>query len=117
MSEADARKRTKELLERVSLAARATHYPVELSGGEMQRVAVARALIAAPRLVLADEPTGNLDSENGEQVMQLLADLNRELEVTIILATHSEEAARYAKRVITMRDGRIASDAKTSPEA
>jgi putative ABC transport system ATP-binding protein len=107
--EREASRRAVELLDRVGLGARAAHFPAELSGGEMQRAAVARAIIARPKLVLADEPTGNLDSENGEQVMSLLGDLNRELGITIILATHSEEAARYAKRVIRMRDGLIES--------
>jgi len=106
-SAALCRKRSHVLLERVGLSARAAHFPAELSGGEMQRAAVARAIIAEPRLVLADEPTGNLDSENGRQVMRLLADLNRELGVTIILATHSEEAASYARRILHMRDGTV----------
>jgi putative ABC transport system ATP-binding protein len=105
--EREANRRAQELLARVRLDGRASHYPAELSGGEMQRAAIARALIASPKLVLADEPTGNLDSENGEQVMQLLAEINRELGVTFILATHSEEAARFARRVVRMRDGLI----------
>ena len=99
--------RTRILLERVGLDARSAHFPAELSGGEMQRTAVARAVIASPEIVLADEPTGNLDSENGRQVMKLLADLNGELGITIILATHSEEAALYTRRTIRMRDGLI----------
>lgn len=103
----ESRERTKSLLERVGMSARADHYPAELSGGEMQRAAVARAVISEPQLILADEPTGNLDTDNGEQVMRLLADLNREMGVTIILATHSEEAARYTRRIIHMRDGLI----------
>ncbi len=107
--ERQARERAAELLDRVGLGARASHFPAELSGGEMQRAAVARAIIARPKLVLADEPTGNLDSENGRQVMNLLADLNGELGITIILATHSEEAAAKAKRTIRMRDGLIES--------
>jgi putative ABC transport system ATP-binding protein len=105
--EQTARKRTADLIERVGLASRATHFPAQLSGGEMQRAAVARAIIGEPKLVLADEPTGNLDSENGREVMELLADLNRELGVTILLATHSEEAVRYTRRTIRMRDGLI----------
>jgi putative ABC transport system ATP-binding protein len=108
-TEREAGARAAELLDRVGLGARASHYPAELSGGEMQRAAVARAIIARPMLVLADEPTGNLDSENGEQVMDLLADLNRELGITIILATHSQEAAARAGRTVRMRDGLIES--------
>jgi putative ABC transport system ATP-binding protein len=76
----------------------------------MQRAAVVRAIIAEPKLVLADEPTGNLDTENGTQVIRLLSDLNRELGVTVLLATHSDEAARYASRTIRMRDGLIHQD-------
>lgn len=102
--------RARALLERVGLTDRADHYPAELSGGEMQRCAVARAIISHPELVLADEPTGNLDSENGHQVMRLLAELNRETGITIILATHAGESADYARRVIRMRDGVIESD-------
>jgi len=102
-----ARERTRTLLERVGLGPRSEHFPAELSGGEMQRTAVARAVIASPEIVLADEPTGNLDSENGEQVMKLLADLNSELGITVILATHSEEAALHTRRTVRMRDGLI----------
>jgi putative ABC transport system ATP-binding protein len=78
----------------------------------MQRAAVARAIITEPKLVLADEPTGNLDTENGAEVMKLLAEINRELRVTILLATHSEEAAGYAMRIIRMRDGLIQADSQ-----
>lgn len=88
--------RAREMLGRVGLADRAAHFPAELSGGEMQRAALARAVVTQPDLILADEPTGNLDTDNGTQVMNLLAELNRELGLTIILATHSIEAARYA---------------------
>jgi putative ABC transport system ATP-binding protein len=105
VDERQARVRAKAMIERVGLAERETHFPAELSGGEMQRTAVARAVVYQPELVLADEPTGSLDSANGEQVMRLLTDLNRELNVTILLATHSEEAARYAKRIVRLRDG------------
>jgi putative ABC transport system ATP-binding protein len=99
--------RAREILDRVGLAERAAHFPAELSGGEMQRAAVARAIVTRPDLILADEPTGNLDTDNGTQVMNLLAELNRELRLTIILATHSIEAARYARRTLSMRDGLI----------
>jgi len=106
-SERPANQLAENLLIRVGLENRASHYPAELSGGEMQRTAVARALIINPKLVLADEPTGNLDSENGRQVMKLLAEINRDLGVTIILATHSDEAAQFTHRIIRMRDGLI----------
>ncbi|MGA9770594.1 MAG: ABC transporter ATP-binding protein [Blastocatellia bacterium] len=109
-SDREAAQRTRALIERVGMTARASHYPAELSGGEMQRTAVARAIITRPGLILADEPTGNLDTENGGAVMQLLAELNRETGVTIILATHSEESAAYTKRTIRMRDGLIERD-------
>lgn len=99
--------RAREMLGRVGLADRAAHFPAELSGGEMQRAALARAVVTQPDLILADEPTGNLDTDNGTQVMNLLAELNRELGLTIILATHSIEAARYARRTFRMRDGLI----------
>jgi ABC-type lipoprotein export system ATPase subunit len=103
----EARRRATEVLTRVGLARRAAHYPAELSGGEMQRAAVARAVVTRPDLILADEPTGNLDTDNGTEVMKLLAELNRQLGLTIILATHSAEAARYAKQTLRMRDGLI----------
>ncbi len=97
------------LAERVGLSPRRGHYPQQLSGGEMQRAAIARALVHAPALVLADEPTGNLDSDNGARVLDLLAELNRDSGVTILLATHDADIARRADRIVHMRDGRIAS--------
>ena len=106
----ESSRRADEFLNRVGLAPRASHFPAALSGGEMQRAAVARAVIARPELLIADEPTGNLDSESGLRVMELLQELNRDIGVTILLATHSEEAARYAGRVICMRDGLIETD-------
>lgn len=111
-SEIQSRKRASELLDQVGLAARRNHFPAQLSGGELQRAAVARAVVANPRLLLADEPTGNLDTDNGSKVMKLLADLNRDSGVTILLATHSEEAAGYASRMIRMRDGMIQDDSR-----
>ncbi|NUQ61808.1 MAG: ABC transporter ATP-binding protein [Pirellulales bacterium] len=105
--ESAARRRACALLDRVGLADRADYLPAQLSGGEMQRAAVARAVAAEPALVLADEPTGNLDSTNGEAVMELLADLNERSGLTILLATHSAEAARYARRTLELRDGRL----------
>ena len=95
------------LLDRVGLNARLRHYPRQLSGGEMQRAAVARALVHQPALVIADEPTGNLDSENGRRVIDLLSDLNRERNVALILATHDRDVAAAARRVLYMRDGRL----------
>ncbi len=97
-----------ELAERVGLGHRLRYYPQQLSGGEMQRAAIARAVIHQPAILIADEPTGNLDSENGSRVLKLLVELNRELGITILLATHSEETAAAADRIIYMRDGLIA---------
>jgi len=104
---AEAEARAKELLARVGLGQRMEHRPNELSGGEQQRVAIARALINEPRLVLADEPTGNLDSATGEEIISLLADLHKEEEVTLIVATHDEKVAAHAERVLRLADGRI----------
>jgi putative ABC transport system ATP-binding protein len=106
----DARKRVKDLLDRVGLADRAHHYPVQLSGGEQQRIALARAFITEPPLLMADEPTGNLDSANGAQVLELLLRLNREQKTTLFLVTHDAQLASYADRIITLRDGRVLSD-------
>jgi len=114
-TEQHARGAAAGLLERVGISNRAHHFPAALSGGEMQRAAVARAVINQPALLLADEPTGNLDSTNGRHVMEVLEEMNRELSVAVILATHSEEAARSARRVISMRDGMIEFDRGRSP--
>ena len=105
---ADAAARATELLERVGLRARAEAHPYELSGGEMQRVAIARALGSGARLLLADEPTGNLDSRNGEGVLALLDEVRRERGVTLLLATHSSAAASRADRTVRLKDGRAA---------
>ena len=96
------------LLTRVGLGHRLDHYPRALSGGEMQRVAIARALVHRPVLVIADEPTGNLDSDNGRRVIDLLASLNAETGITFLMATHAPDLAAAAGRVVEMRDGRIA---------
>ncbi len=104
----DADARAKALAERVGIAHRLSHYPQQISGGEMQRAAIARALIHRPALLVADEPTGNLDSENGARVLALIRELNTELGVTILLATHSAEIAAAAARVMRMKDGRFA---------
>ena len=108
--DADAEARARALLAEVGLAERAHHYPVQLSGGEQQRVAVARALARRPPLLLADEPTGNLDSATGKQIIELLVGVNRRLGRTLVLVTHDPALAGHADRVITLRDGRIVSD-------
>jgi putative ABC transport system ATP-binding protein len=95
------------IAERVGLTQRLGHRPAQLSGGEMQRAAIARAMVHRPALLVADEPTGNLDSANGARILELLADLHRETGVSILLATHSDEVAALADRIIRMRDGRI----------
>jgi putative ABC transport system ATP-binding protein len=105
--------RAQQLLGSVGLEDRMHHYPVQLSGGEQQRVALARAFVARPPIVLADEPTGNLDTANGEHVLNLLLTLNREQGTTLILVTHDAAIAHHASRIVTMRDGLIVSDATT----
>jgi putative ABC transport system ATP-binding protein len=105
---AEAESRAKTLAERVGIAHRLHHYPQQISGGEMQRAAMARALIHQPSLIVADEPTGNLDSENGDNVLALLKRLNTEMGVTILLATHAADVAAAARRVLKMRDGKFA---------
>jgi putative ABC transport system ATP-binding protein len=102
--------RASELLDRVGLAPRASHLPSELSGGEQQRVSIARALLMEPELVLADEPTGNLDSRSEAQVLELLAALNRDEGHTIVMVTHDPSAAAIAQRVVFLRDGRVAGE-------
>lgn len=101
-----------EILERVGLKERLTHKPSQLSGGEQQRVAIARALVGGPRLVLADEPSGNLDSENGRQVFDLLLGLNRELKTTLVVVTHNKELAYSLDRVLSIIDGKISPSQK-----
>jgi putative ABC transport system ATP-binding protein len=103
----DAADRARELLDRVDLARRRDAHPYELSGGEMQRAAIARALVTGARLLLADEPTGNLDSRHGEEVLALLDEVRRERGVTVMLATHSDAAVRRADRVVELIDGRL----------
>ena len=106
---ANSTKIAMQALERVGLKHRAQHKPTELSGGEKQRVAIARALVNKPAIILADEPTGNLDSVTGEEIMSLFHELNHE-DVTLILVTHEIEIAQQAKRIIQMKDGRIIKD-------
>lgn len=105
-----AQARAADLLIAVGLRDRQAHYPVQLSGGEQQRVAVARAFACRPPILLADEPTGNLDSTTGEQVIDLLLGLNRDYGSTLVLVTHDTALASFAERIITLRDGRIESD-------
>jgi putative ABC transport system ATP-binding protein len=105
----DAPERAREKLARVGLDGRENHRPTQLSGGEQQRVAIARALINEPAIILADEPTGNLDSRRGQDVLALFQDLNRE-GITIVMVTHEEQIAMHARRVMRVKDGRLASD-------
>ncbi len=106
----DGSPRAKQLLAQVGLLDRASHYPIQLSGGEQQRVALARAFMTQPPILLADEPTGNLDTANGRIVLDLLIKLNREEKTTLVMVTHDKELATYADRVITLRDGLLVSD-------
>jgi len=108
-----ALERARQLLSKVGLDERRDHYPIQLSGGEQQRVALARAFMRRPPLLLADEPTGNLDSTNGQQVLELLLSLNQQEGATLVLVTHDAALARHASRVLTMRDGLIVSDERT----
>jgi putative ABC transport system ATP-binding protein len=102
--------RARELLDRVGLSERRDHYPVQLSGGEQQRVALARAFMVHPPILLADEPTGNLDTVNGKHILELLIDLNRREKTTLVLVTHDPELARHADRRIVLRDGLVITD-------
>jgi putative ABC transport system ATP-binding protein len=106
----NARDRAQRLLEDVDLIARAHHYPSQLSGGEQQRVAIARAFANDPSILLADEPTGNLDSRNGRHVFEMMVEMNRKRNATLVLVTHDHELAALADRQISLRDGRVASD-------
>jgi putative ABC transport system ATP-binding protein len=106
----DARRAAIPWLERVGLAARLNHTPDQLSGGERQRVAIARALVNEPRLILADEPTGSLDSQRGAEILALLAEIARQQRAAVLLVTHDPQAAAVADRVCTLRDGRLVAD-------
>lgn len=113
VSTCERMKRVNEALERMQIAHRTEHYPQQLSGGQQQRVAIARAIVTNPRIILADEPTGNLDSTNGNEVMNLLKELNRD-GATVVMVTHSEENAREAERIIRMMDGYILTENKNT---
>ncbi|MEW6130315.1 MAG: ABC transporter ATP-binding protein [Acidobacteriota bacterium] len=104
----------KELIEDVGLTARAHHYPSQLSGGEQQRVAIARAFANNPSILLADEPTGNLDSKNGGHILELMVNLNRKRKTTLVLITHDREIAAMADRLVSLRDGRVVSDSTSN---
>ena len=106
MGKAERKERVLEILRKVKLSHRAKHYPHQLSGGQQQRVAIARAVVGKPSIILADEPTGNLDSKNGMEVMQLLGELNEE-GTTIVMVTHSKHDATYASRIINLFDGQV----------
>jgi putative ABC transport system ATP-binding protein len=109
VSASERRRRVRESLERMKIVHRARHMPQQLSGGQQQRVAIARAVLSRPKLILADEPTGNLDSANGEEVMQLLTELNEE-GTTVVMVTHSHSHAEYAHRIVNLFDGAVVSE-------
>ena len=111
ISAAERKQRVTEIMKRMAISHRAKHYPQQLSGGQQQRVAIARAVVANPKLILADEPTGNLDSKNGREVMTLLSELNAD-GTTVIMVTHSPKDAAVAQRTINLFDGQIVSDVK-----
>ncbi|MBO8439879.1 MAG: ABC transporter ATP-binding protein [bacterium] len=106
ISAEERKQKVLDIMRRMSISHRAKHYPQQLSGGQQQRVAIARAVVSGPKLILADEPTGNLDSKNGKEVMELLTQLNRE-GTTIVMVTHSQHDAGYAQRIINLFDGEI----------
>jgi putative ABC transport system ATP-binding protein len=111
VGDAELRRRARELLDEVGLSDRAEHLPSQLSGGEQQRVAIARALTTSPRVVLADEPTGNLDSATGAEIVDLLTALSSEHGQTVVLVTHDHDVAARAHRIVRMKDGRVVGDA------
>jgi putative ABC transport system ATP-binding protein len=112
--ESDAQPAAERLLERVGLGSRSHHYPIQLSGGEQQRVALARAFINRPKILFADEPTGNLDGKNGGHIVDLLFDMNRSEGTTLILVTHDTSLAEHCDRVISIQDGRIQNDQRNT---
>ena len=109
MKTSERKKRVEDVLERMKIGHRAKHFPQQLSGGQQQRVAIARAVVANPKLILADEPTGNLDSKNGIEVINLLTELNKE-GTTIIMVTHSDRDAGYAHRIVNLFDGQVVAE-------
>ena len=109
VSAKERKEAVKKVIDRVAMGHRAKHYPAQLSGGQQQRVAIARAVVANPKLILADEPTGNLDSKNGKEVMELLKELHKE-GTTIVMVTHSQRDASYADRVVNLFDGQIVNE-------
>ena len=111
ISAGERKQKVNEILKRMGISHRAKHFPQQLSGGQQQRVAIARAVVSNPKLILADEPTGNLDSKNGKEVMELLRELNQE-GTTIVMVTHSQKDAAVAQRVINLFDGQIVGDVK-----
>src|SRR5574344_804416 len=111
ISSSERKQRVTEMLKRMNISHRAQHFPQQLSGGQQQRVAIARAVVSNPKLILADEPTGNLDSKNGREVMELLKELNNEGS-TIVMVTHSQRDAGYAQRILNLFDGQIVTDVK-----
>ncbi len=113
MKASERKKRVEDVLERMKIGHRAKHFPQQLSGGQQQRVAISRAVVANPKLILADEPTGNLDSKNGVEVMNLLSELNQE-GATIVMVTHSERDARFAHRTINLFDGEVIVEKRNS---
>lgn len=113
----ERRARALAALERVGLSGRANHTPAELSGGQQQRVAIARAIVSEPTLLLADEPTGNLDTARSHEIMELLIELNRENNLTVVMVTHEADIAAYAERSLKFVDGRVASDSRVTEMA
>ena len=109
VSAAERKKKVQEAMERMAIVHREKHFPQQLSGGQQQRVAIARAVVANPKLILADEPTGNLDSKNGQEVMNLLSELNKE-GTTIVMVTHSQQDAGFASRIINLFDGKVVTE-------
>ena len=109
VSATERKKKVQEAMERMAIVHREKHFPQQLSGGQQQRVAIARAVVANPKLVLADEPTGNLDSKNGQEVMNLLSELNKE-GTTIVMVTHSQHDAGFASRIINLFDGKVVTE-------